>query len=392
MRDDKTISYLKERYISKFGKEPGYLFSSPGRIELLGNHTDHNHGKVLVSSINLKVLAVVGERDDDKVVVFSKGYKKIEININDLDIREEEFGKSIGIVRGTLAKFKELGYKIGGFNVICASSIYSGAGVSSSAAFEVLFGKILSVLFNDNKVKQLELAKIAQFTEMVYFNKPCGLLDQAGIAFGGVNYIDFRSLKNPRIKHLNLTNDNYIFIIINTGDSHSTLTENYAEIKSDMKEIANHYGVEVLRDVDAKDFFRDKKLLISKYGERKVLRAKHFFEENKRVSTALNCLIKDDFEGFLKMLDESGKSSYYQLKNCYVENEEEKLPMALKYVKELVPECYSRVHGGGFAGTILMVIKKEKSRSIISNLKAHFGPENVTIVSLTKFGTSLLKK
>ena len=209
--------------------------------------------------------------------------------------------------------------------------------------------------------------------------------------FGGVNYIDFRSLEEPKIRHVNLINDEYQFIIINTGDSHSHLTPCYAQIKDDMREIANYYGVDVLRDVDAKIFFSDFKKLLTIFGERKVLRAKHFFEENKSVSIALNCLMKNDFEGFLKMLDASGTSSYYQLKNCYVESEDEKLPQALKYVKEIDPECYSRVHGGGFAGTILMVVKKIKAKHVISQLKNHFGKENVTVVSLTKFGTSLIK-
>ena len=371
--------------------DPKYVFSSPGRIELLGNHTDHNHGKVLVSSINLKILSVVSPTDDETVTIYSSGFKPIIVKLNDLDIKEQEFSTSIAMVRGVLAKFKELGYKIGGFTAFCDSTIYSGAGVSSSAAFEVLVSKILSVLYNENSIRRVDLAKIAQYAETVYFNKPCGLLDQTGIAVGGVNYIDFRSTDTPFVKHIELINDDYQFIIINTGDSHSNLTPCYAEIKDDMKVIASHYNLSFLRELDPKIFFKDRKALTVKYGERIVLRAKHFFEENKRVSEAFKAIEEKDIVKFLTLLDNSGTSSYNQLKNCYVNSEDEKLPKALKYVKELDPECYSRVHGGGFAGTILMVVKKEKVETLLPELKAHFGESNVVPVYLTKFGTSLIK-
>lgn len=392
MREELTIKYLKEKYLEKFKTESEFIFSSPGRIELLGNHTDHNHGKVLVSSVNLKVLAVVGKRDDEKVVIYSKGYKKIEVDLNDLAIKEDEFNTSKAIVRGVISKIKELGYKIGGFNVVCVSTIFSGAGVSSSAAFEVLVAKILSVLYNNNELKKIDLAKIAQYAEINYFNKPCGLLDQCGIAFGGVNYIDFRYTERPKIKHLALNNNEYQFIIINTGDSHSKLTANYAEIKDDMREIANYFGEEYLREVDTKKFFSQKDEILEKFGERKYLRAKHFFEENKRVTKALLALENDDFKTFLKCIDDSGKSSYVQLKNCYINSEEEKLPQALKYVKSIDPESYIRVHGGGFAGTILVVIKKDKLPTILPLLKEHFESKNVMCVNLTKYGTSLIRE
>ena len=387
MKDITRIKHLKERFVKHFGHECSNIFLSPGRIELLGNHTDHNNGKVLVSSVNLKILAAVAPRNDNKIVIFSKGYKKIQVSLNALKKREKEYGKSIAIVRGVTARFKKLGYKIGGFSVCCDSSIYNGAGVSSSAAFECLVGKILSYYYNEDSIPAFTIAQIAQFSESVYFNKPCGLLDQSGIALGGINYIDFKSTKAPIIENLKIVNKKYQFIIINTGDNHSKLTPCYAAIKDEMKLIANHFGKQVLRQIKPSLVLDNKEELIKLYGERAFLRAKHYFEENERVATAYNALHEGNFELFLKMLDDSGTSSYYQLQNCYVSNEEEKLTKALKLVKEIDPECYSRVHGGGFAGTMLMVINRAKSKTVVNELRKAFGYENVMLVSLTSEGT-----
>ena len=387
MKDVTRIKHLKERFVKHFGHECSNIFLSPGRIELLGNHTDHNNGKVLVSSVNLKILAAVAPRDDNKIVIFSKGYKKIQVSLNALKKREKEFGKSVSIVRGVTARFKKLGYKIGGFSVCCDSSIYNGAGVSSSAAFECLVGKILSYYYNNDEIPAFTLAQIAQFSESVYFNKPCGLLDQSGIALGGINYIDFKSTKRPVIENLKIINKKYQFIIINTGDNHSKLTPFYAAIKDEMKAIANYYDKGVLREVKADLVLNNKDELVEKFGERAFLRAKHYFEENIRVETAYNALKDGNFELFLKMLDDSGTSSYYQLQNCWVNNEDEKLPKALRIVKDIDPECYSRVHGGGFAGTMLMVINRAKVKTVVSELRDYFGYENVMLVSLTSEGT-----
>lgn len=392
MRTETRINKLKKRFELKFKSSPTDVFSSPGRIELLGNHTDHNNGKVLVSSVDLNILAVASKRDDNKVVFYSHGYKRMEVSLNRLKSRENEYGTSLGLIRGVLFKMKELGYNIGGFSVCSDSTIFRGAGVSSSAAFEVLIAKIESVYYNNDSIAPFELAKISQFAESVYFNKPCGLLDQSGIALGGVNFIDFKSTKEPEIKNLKVNIKGYQFIIINTGDDHTQLTPCYAAIKDEMKEVSHFFGKEVLREVDESEFLAKENEIIEKTSKRAFFRAKHYFEENRRVQTAYDALMKKDYLTFFKMMDESGTSSYYQLQNCYVNDENEKLPEALRFAKEVDPECYSRVHGGGFAGTMLMIVKKNKLKEVYPLLVEKFGRENVMRVSLSENGTYLKEK
>lgn len=390
MNQEIRINNLKSKFKKIFNEEPTDVFSSPGRIELLGNHTDHNNGKVLVSSVNLNILAVVAKRNDNKVVFYSNGYSSMSLSVNELDKVKEEEGNSLSLIRGVIYKIKELGYNIGGFSVVADSSIPRGAGVSSSAAFEVLVAKIVSYYYNNDLIKPFELAQIAQYAETIYFNKPCGLLDQTGIAFGGINYIDFKDTNNPIIKNIKTDIKDYQFFIINTGGDHVKLTHCYSQIKDDMKFVSNYFGENVLRNVDEKTFYLKSKNVISSCGERAYLRAKHYFEENNRVEKAYQSLLCNDNLELLKMMNDSGISSYFQLKNCYVDNEKENLPRALKRVVEIDPTCYCRVHGGGFAGTILMIADKSKIDDIRPILFKEFNEENVMEVTLTEFGTERL--
>lgn len=378
---------LIKSFIAKFHYHPTDVFSSPGRIELLGNHTDHNNGKVLVSSVDLNIVAIAAKRDDNKIVLYSEGYRRMEVSMLNLEKNEKEYGTSLALIKGVAYIMKKIGYRVGGFSITSDSTIFKGAGVSSSAAFEVLIAKIMSYYYNHDSIKPFELAQIAQFSESFYFNKPCGLLDQSGIALGGVNYIDFKSTTKPVIENLKVEIPGYQFLLINTGDDHAQLTHCYAQIKDDMKAVAAFFKKQVLREVDENEFFARKDEVISATSERAYLRAKHYFEENKRVQTAYESLAKKDFLTFFKMLDDSGTSSYYQLKNCYVESEEEKLPLALKFAKEVDPECYCRVHGGGFAGTMLMIVKQEKLDEVLPKLEEHFSKENVMKVTLSENGT-----
>ena len=388
MKLETRIRILKGKFLKRMGVEPNDIFVSPGRIELLGNHTDHNNGKVLVSSIDLNIIAACAKRNDNKVVFYSKGYKKMEVSLKRLGKRKNEEGQSIALIRGVLFKMKELGYNIGGFTCVADSSVPKGAGVSSSAAFEVLIAKIVSFYFNNDSIPPFELARIAQFAETTYFNKPCGLLDQSGIALGGINYIDFKDTSKPEINNLKIKIKGYQFIIINTGDDHSNLTPCYKEIKDDMKTISTFYNKNVLREVSAIDFYIDKEEIIEKFGERVFLRGKHYFEENMRVEDAYNGLLNKNQIKLFEKMNESGNSSYYQLKNCYVSSEDEKLPRALNRVKEIDPTCYSRVHGGGFAGTMLMIIEKKKVNEILPILIEEFGKDNVMKVNLVEYGTT----
>ena len=209
------VKKLKKIFEEQFVVEPEDAFTSPGRIELLGNHTDHNNGAVLVSSIDLNILSLAKKSNDEWVIIYSQGFPLMKVNVNDLEKREEEFGESIGIVRGVLYKFKELGYNIGGLKVATSTTIFKGAGVSSSAAFEIMVGKLLSYYYNDDKINPIELARIGQFSEIEYFNKPCGLLDQMGIALGSINYIDFKNLEKPYIKTLRSTLKDYDLVLVN---------------------------------------------------------------------------------------------------------------------------------------------------------------------------------
>lgn len=390
MRPETRKRILKERFIKRFNAEPTDYFTSPGRIELLGNHTDHNNGKVLVSSIDLNILSAVSPRDDKKIVFYSKGFSKMEISLKRLKIREHEKGTSSSLIRGVVYRMKELGYNIGGFSCVSDSSVPRGAGVSSSAAFELMIAKIISCYYNNDSIPPFELAKIAQYAETVYFNKPCGLLDQSGIALGGINYIDFKSTSNPEINNLKLRIKGYQFLIINTGDDHAKLTHCYAQIKDDMKAISNYFNKEVLREVNEEDFYKAKEDIISKFGTRVYLRGKHYFEENNRVQMAYDGLKNGNPIKLLQMMNESGISSYHQLKNCYVNDEYENLPKALNRVKQIDPTCYSRVHGGGFAGTMLMIVSKSKIHEVLPILYEEFGKKNVMKVNLVENGTTKL--
>ena len=387
-----TIKGLKTQFINAFKEEPTDVFSSPGRIELLGNHTDHNHGKVLVSSVNLNILALTRKRDDGKVVYHAKGYRKINININDLSLKDSEYGKSDGLIRGVLFKMKELGYYIGGVEISSKTTIFKGAGVSSSAAFEVLIAKIINYYYNEDKIDEMTIAKIAQFAECVYFNKPCGLLDQCGISLGGVNYIDFKSVEEPIVKTMQFNVKKYDIVLTNCVDSHDKLTHLYSKIKEDMALLSNYFNKEYLRQVRAKEFFEKKEELIDKFGLDVFNRGKHYFEENKRVEQAYKCILNNDEDGFVKCINDSGESSFYQLKNCYVNSIEENLPQGILKSKEYLTSGGVRVHGGGFAGTILAFVNKKETKEYISKMKEMFGEHNVKQIYLAKYGTRHIGK
>ena len=389
---EKKINGLKNLFEKIYKTSPTDVFSSPGRIELLGNHTDHNHGKVLVSSINLSILSLVRKRDDGLVVYYAKGYQKIVININDLKIRTNEYGKSNGLIRGVLFKMKELGYKIGGVEIVSKTSIFKGAGVSSSAAFEILITRIMNYYYNENKIDAFTLAQIGQFAESIYFNKPCGLLDQSGISLGGVNYIDFENLDNPKIHSINFFLKDYDIVLTNCVDSHDKLTHLYAKIKEDMHKLASYFNKEYLRQVDEKEFYAKKEELINAFSLDVYLRGKHFFEENHRVEKAYQAIINKDIKTFIKCINDSGESSFHQLKNCYVDNISENLPKGILTSKEIINDGAVRVHGGGFAGTIIAIVHHNESENYVQKMKELFGNYNVRIIKLNPRGTTHVLK
>lgn len=377
-----------DQYKRFYKEEPTDCFSSPGRIEILGNHTDHNNGLVMVSSIDLSIMAVASKNDSNYVSYASSEFPPIKININDLTYKEEEKGNSSSLIKGILFRMKELGYSIGGVNIYAISTIYRGAGISSSAAFEVLIAKILSYYYNEDQIKRVELAKIAQYAESNYFGKPCGLLDQMGIALGAINYIDFKNQDRPYIKHLTSPVKNYDLILVNTLGSHSKLTPLFSKIREDMSSLSNYFNKTTLREVGGRDFFAKEKELKETFSNDVFLRGKHYFDENNRVRRALKACEDNDELTFLKCIDESGESSFYQLKNCYVENENEALPQALLFTKEFLDgHGASRLNGGGFAGTMTCFCPKERSEEYILAMEEKFGKGNVKKIALTRHGT-----
>ncbi|MDD7358481.1 MAG: galactokinase family protein, partial [Eubacterium coprostanoligenes] len=362
---DKAVEEQKPRYVetlNDFGELFGYdrevnIMSAPGRTEVCGNHTDHNNGKVLAASINLDAIAVVSKNDDNIIRVKSKGHKMNVVDLDDLVPNEANFGSSTTLVQGVAATIKNLGYTVAGFDACTTSDVMGGSGLSSSAAFEVLLGSILSYMFNDGKISPVEIAKVAQYSENVFFGKPCGLLDQMASSVGTFVTIDFKSTKDPVIKKIDFdfSKSGHSLCIVDTHGNHSDLTDDYAAVRAEMESVAQALGKNVLREVSYEEFFAALPELTGRVNDRAILRAIHFFNENKRVEKAVECLENNDFEGFKQVIIDSGRSSFMLNQNVYTPKNptEQKLSLALAISKELLDGKGAwRVHGGGFAGTI----------------------------------------
>ena len=385
-RKDKLIEVFKET----FNDTPTNFFSSPGRVEILGNHTDHNQGLVLVSSVNLDIFAAVSKRDDNMIYLKSKGYSLNEVDLSDLDVKESEYEKSNSIIRGVSRKLKDLGYKVGGFNATTESLIFKGAGISSSAAFELLIGEIINNLYNDGSIDKVTLAKVGQYAENVYYNKPSGLLDQMGVSLGGFNFIDFKEKENPHIEHFNIDLKNYRVVLINTGGSHGNLTPLYKSIKDDMINTAHLFNKNVLREVSEETFYDNIPLIKKKVGGRAILRCIHFYNENKRVEEAYKALKANDIESFLRLINESGDSSYRLLENCFVQKDNKQgISLAVNLSKLYLGGSGAvRVHGGGFKGTVIAYVPLKHKSDYILKMKKVFGERNVVLVKLRRVGAT----
>lgn len=346
-----------KNYVNIFGDDEVEIYSAPGRSEIGGNHTDHQCGKVLATSVNIDTIAVTSKRDDDVICIKSEGYDKVEIDLKHVEKSAQEEGTTIALNKGVVAGFKERGFAVGGFQAYVTSEVLSGSGLSSSAAYEVLLGTILSYLYNDKTVDAQTIAKIGQYAENVYFGKPCGLMDQMACSVGGIIYVDFKNPSEPEVQRLDVEFEkyNYSLCITDTKGSHADLTDEYAAIPDEMKKIADVYGADVLRQVDREFFFRDITKLRERCGDRAVLRAIHWFEENDRVEKEMDALREDDFDKFQAAVKASGDSSAKYLQNIYSTKklDEQNITIALAISDILLSgKGVSRVHGGGFAGTI----------------------------------------
>ncbi len=370
------------------------LISAPGRTEIGGNHTDHNRGRVLAAAINLDTLSAVSARDDMEVHVYSDGYPPLTIDLNDLSVVESEKGSTAALIRGVAARMKELGYKIGGFNAAVTSSVASGSGLSSSAAFEVMTCAILDQLYNGYTIDFITRAKIAQYAENVYFGKPSGLLDQMASSAGGLVTVDFRN-EDPEVRAMSFdfAKYGYALVVVATGGSHADLTDDYAAIPAEMKEVAACFGEPYLRRIRPEEFYQALPKLRGKVSDRALLRAMHFFEEDERVVRQVSALDRADLFAFMWEIICSGRSSYMYLQNVYVSKEDQSLALALSLAEHMLVDKDGawRIHGGGFAGTTLNFVPTAQLQSFIGTMEAAFGEHCCHVLDIRPEGPAVVK-
>jgi len=364
---EKRLTSLHKVFNQRFGRDSAYFISVPGRTEIGGNHTDHNHGKVLAAAVNLDSIAWANRVSDNKVTLISEGFPEpFEVNLAHLTVVESEKGTTYALIRGIAARLADLNYGIGGFEACLTSDILVGSGLSSSASIEVLIGTIFNVLFNDGSIPLEKLASICQYAENNYFGKPCGLMDQLTCSVGGVIGIDFESPDDPEITRaqIDLSSEGYQLLIVDTGGSHADLTAEYAAIPSEMKAVARALGKGTLREIRSDDVLDNLAKLRSEVGDRAILRAEHFFKENERVDRQIEALRNNDFQTFLELINESGDSSYRWLQNIYTTRDprHQSVALALLLSEKFIEQNGAgavRVHGGGFAGTIQLFLPEE---------------------------------
>lgn len=380
-----------ELFAQKFGEDrQAALFSAPGRTEIGGNHTDHNNGIVMAASVNLDVIAVASPNGEDVIRIKSEGHRMDVISLAELSVSEREKNRSASLVRGIAARMKQLGYPIGGFDAYTTSNVLKGSGLSSSAAFEVLVGVVLCGLFGGS-ADAVEIAKIGQYAENVYFGKPCGLMDQMASSVGGMIAIDFKDTERPVIRRhpFAFEDGGYKLVIVNTGGTHADLTPDYAAIPQEMKSVARFFGKEVLREVEEERFYTSIAAVRRQTGDRAVLRAFHFFSENRRVRAMETALAKGDLYTFLKTVQESGQSSFMYNQNVYTNSkpQEQGMSVALAVAGRILDgKGAFRVHGGGFAGTIQAFVPKDLLQEFVKEMENVMGKGSCHVLSVRPVG------
>ncbi len=370
-----------DAFVARFGAERDIaVFSVSGRSEIAGNHTDHNNGAVLAGAIDRDIIAVAAKNDDGVVRFLSEGYDEDAVRIEATNAPEGfENYTSAALIAGVVRGFINSGYAVGGYDAYATSEVLKGSGISSSAAYEVMIGNIMSYLYNGGSVSNRELAVLAQYAENVFFGKPCGLMDQMACAVGGFVFIDFEHPEAPVVEPLSfsLTEHGYSLCIVNTGGNHADLNEDYASVPREMKAVAAAFGRKVLRGLSERDIVERAAELREKLGDRAVLRALHFVRENARVSEIRDALRADDVRGFLAGVTASGNSSFKYLQNVWTTKnpEEQGLSLALAVSEGFLADKESacRVHGGGFAGTIQAFVKNEYADEYVALMDSVFG-------------------
>jgi galactokinase len=369
---------LIRQFTGAFGNADLTVFTSPGRTEIGGNHTDHNYGRVLAGAVNLDNVAIASKNNSDTIRIHSEGYPDFEVDLKNLKADKKEQYTSASLVRGICARMKELGYTIGGFNACIDGGVPKGSGLSSSASFEVLIGAIVNELFNNGRMDPIQNAIIGQYSENNYFGKPCGLMDQTACAMGGLITIDFKDPANPVVKKVNFdfVATGFALVITDTGGNHADLNDEYASLPSDMKAVAAELGAKVLREVTLEQVLDIAPKIREKVGDRAILRAIHFQGDNQRVVDEVAALERNDFKAFLGMVIDSGFSSYMYNQNIFPVNNvrEQGVSLALA-LSELVLKGKGawRVHGGGFAGTIQAFVPQNLIEKYVTTLEHVYG-------------------
>ena len=386
---------LTGRFCRKFktGEDGLAFFSAPGRTEISGNHTDHNNGKVMAAAVNLDTVACVKRRPDSLIVVDSEGYPTITADLSDPEIRPKDFGTTLSIIRGTAALLREQGYKTGGFSACVTSNVLRGSGLSSSAAFEVLMISILDGLYNGFGMDPVQRAVTAQKAENAYFGKPCGLMDQMACSTGGMVAIDF---EGDRVLTEKIDYDfeakGYLLCVVNTGGSHGDLTDDYAAIRKEMEKAASCFGARCLREVDETRFEKAIPEVRKAAGDRAVLRALHFFDENRRVEKQAEALKRDDLPEFFRLVNESGDSSWKLLQNVYARPREEQMALGIELSRRFLRgQGAQRVHGGGFAGTIQAYIPAARLAEYRALMEAVFGAGCCSALRIRPCGPEMIE-
>lgn len=377
-RYDNLISQFKKQYKSNYC----FLASASGRVEVIGNHTDHNGGKVIGCAVNLDIVAAFKPNDTSTVHLSSGGYPLIQFDVS----KSPQLVGGTGLAEGVITYLKQAGYEVNGFDMFTDSVVPSGAGVSSSAAFEMLVATIVNHCFNDGAIPLEVMAKAGQYAENKYLNKPCGLLDQGASVAGGLTLFDFSS--GFACNHID-ANADIRFVLIDTGKSHAGLSDLYASIPDEMLKVAQYFGKQRLIEVTQQQLYDSEQAIRAKIGERPYLRAKHFAEENARVERMISALQCGDVDEVISLINASGDSSMYQLQNCAVDEHDTAISDAIRYARSL-GHVGARVHGGGFAGTVLCVVKSCDFNNFVAKMSAKYGEEHVLSMTIRPTGATVL--
>ena len=384
----RRLGAVARTFEATFGRAPADLFSSPGRIEIVGNHTDHNAGKVLAAAVNVDTVAAVSPREDGVIEVKSEDYPPMLVELSDVSFKASELGTSAALIKGVADFYMRAGVRVGGFSACMTSTVPRGSGMSSSSSFELMIAEILNVYYNSGSLDPVFKARASQYAENVYFGKPSGLMDQTAISVGGVNMIDFRDFERPEFENAKWSFDDLDIFVAATGGDHSDLTDDYAAIPAEMKAVAEAMGGKLLRDIDPAAFYAAEDGLRSSLSPRALLRAEHFFEENVRVEQAAAAIVSGDEKAFLDAVNASGVSSAVKLQNLRSSRGDRALEDALDFAGTLDGVAAKRVHGGGFAGTILLFVRKASSCAVKDALIRRFGADNVFELSVRSSGAT----